>query len=193
MAIGALSLLLSAMVSSGCLGTASVSVTSPVLAGFQSTDPLVRPIAATRTSSVTSSPSDVFSVTVVRYSRGSVLSIVNGTRTALPTTPNVGAPRLTSSTSGNRVVLPTGTENTGTPFNRSFVAAWTGGGPSFQSPSEISTMPIRFFTFSGACASGSYRSVRRPASGAENGCTTTSIRSRSDVHAASSIHSAIAS
>src|SRR4051812_49170277 len=144
MAIGALSVLLSAMVSSGCLGTVSVNVTSPVLAGFQSTDPLVRPIAATRTSSVTSSPSDVFSVTVVRYSRGSVLSIVNGTRTALPTTPNVGAPRLTSSTSGSRAALPTRTANTGTPLSRRAVAAWTGGGPSFQSPSEIRTTPARF-------------------------------------------------
>src|SRR5947208_10034715 len=152
MAIGADSLLLSAIASSACLGTASVSVTSPVLAGFQSTDPLVRPIAATRTSSVTSSPSDVFNVTFVRYSRGSVLSIVNGMRTDLPTTPNVGAPRLTSSTSGSRVVLPTGTENTGTPLSRSAVAAWTGGWPSFQSPSDINTTPTRFFTVSVALA-----------------------------------------
>ena len=71
------------MTSSGCLGTSSVSVTSPVLTGFQSTDPLVRPIAAIFTSSVTSSPFDVFNVTVVRYSRGNVLSIVNGIRIGL--------------------------------------------------------------------------------------------------------------
>src|SRR3954462_9157995 len=142
MAIGAESVLLSGIASSGCLGTSRVSVTSPTLAGFHWTEPVVRPIGATRTSSLTVSPVDVFIVTVVRYSRGSVLSIVNGTRTALPTTPNVGAPRLTSSPSGSRVVLPTRTENTGTPFSRSFVAAWTGGGPSFQSPSEINTTPL---------------------------------------------------
>ena len=37
------------------------------------------------------------------YSRGSELSIVNGTRTDLPATPKVGASRLSSSTSGSRV------------------------------------------------------------------------------------------
>ena len=43
---------------------------------------------------MTSSPSDVLSVTVVTYSRGSELSIVNGTRTDLPATPKVGTSRL---------------------------------------------------------------------------------------------------
>ncbi len=47
-------------------------------------------------------------VTVVMYSRGSELSIVNGTRTDLPAMPKVGRSRLKSSTSGSRVRLPTG-------------------------------------------------------------------------------------
>ena len=45
-------------------------------------------------------------MTVVQYSRGSELSIVNGMRTDLPATPNVGASRLSSSTSGSGVGLP---------------------------------------------------------------------------------------
>ena len=45
------------------------------------TESVVRPCGAMRTSLVTSSPLDVFSVTVVMNSRGSVLSIVNGMRT----------------------------------------------------------------------------------------------------------------
>src|SRR5206468_3032686 len=82
--------LLSVKVSSACFGTSSVRVMSPVFFGFQSTEPLVRPMGAMRTSSVTSSPSDVFNETVVTYSRGILLSIVHGIRTDLPTMPNVG-------------------------------------------------------------------------------------------------------
>ena len=52
-------------------------------------------------------------------SRGSELSIVNGTRTDLPATPKVGTSRLKSSTSGSRVRLPTGTAKIGTPRIRS--------------------------------------------------------------------------
>ena len=65
---------------------------------------------------------------------------MNGIRTDLPATPNVGASRLSSSTSGSRDGLPTGTANTGMSFSRSADAASTGGWPSFQSPSEASTI-----------------------------------------------------
>ncbi len=68
---------------------------------------LVRPIAAIRTSLVTSSPSLVFMTTVVVCSRGKVLSIVNGMRTDLPTMANVGESMLSNSRSGNRAALPT--------------------------------------------------------------------------------------
>ncbi len=64
---------------------------SPVAFGFQTSQSLVRLMAAMRTSLVTSSPSDERSWTVVTYSRGSELSIVNGMRTALPATPKVGS------------------------------------------------------------------------------------------------------
>ena len=58
-------------------------------------------------------------MTVVVNSRGSELSIENGTRTDLPATPKVGRSRLKSSTSGSRVRLPTGTAKIGTPRIRS--------------------------------------------------------------------------
>ena len=105
--------------------------------------------------------------------------MANATRNDLPTTPNVGASRPTSSTSGRRVRLPTGTANTGTPFNRNCVAASTGGDPAFQSPSEASTIPIRFLWVTGASASGAQRFVPFAPSGAEMGWMTTSSRSRS--------------
>src|SRR5262249_12279357 len=108
-AIGAPRRLFSTEISSECLGIVSVRVKSPVDLGFQTTASLVRLMAAIRTSFETSSPSEVLSVTVVRYSRGSELSTVNGTRTDLPATPKVGRSRLNSSTSGSRVRLPTGT------------------------------------------------------------------------------------
>ncbi len=121
-----------------------MTVKSPVPFGFQIRKSLVRVIAAIFTSLVTSSPSDDRMVTVVVNSRGSELSIENGTRTDLPATPKVGRSRLKSSTSGSRVRLPTGTAKTGTPRIRSAAAASTGGWPSFQSPSEASTTPRRF-------------------------------------------------
>ena len=103
-------------------------------------------------------------------------------RTALPDTPKVGTSRLKSSTSGRRVRLPTGTAKIGTPRMRRRAAACTGGGPSFQSPSEASTMPRRFAIFSGARASGSFRSVPWPALGSAMGWRTMFIRSRSLFH-----------
>ena len=95
--------------------------------------------------------------------------------------------------SGRRVGLPAGTTKTGTPLIRSRAAAWTGGGPSFQSPSEASTIPRRFWIFSNALASGSCRSVPRPGWGGENGWTTTFIRSRNFSHDADSASGATAS
>ena len=83
-------------------------------------------------------------MTVVRYSRGSVLSIVNGIRTDFPAMPNVGESRLSNSTSGNRDELPTGTVKTGMSFSRKADAAMTGAIPSFQSPSEARTTARRF-------------------------------------------------
>jgi len=131
--------------------------------GFHITKSVVRPIAATRTSFVTSSPSLVLRLTVVTYSRGSDESIVNGMRTVLPFTPNVGASRLSSSTSGRRVGLPAVTVKRGTPFTRILAAAWTGGGPSFQSPSEAMTTPMRFGMVSSALVRGAFRSLPCPA------------------------------
>ena len=60
---------------------------------------------------------------------------------------------------------------------RSCVAAWTGGGPSFQSPSETKTIPARFLTVPGALASGSCNFCT-PASVAQIGWMTTWNRSR---------------
>ena len=91
------------------------------------------------------------------------------TRTDLPVVPNVGGSKLTSSMSGSRVGLPTGMANTGTPFNRSLAAASTGGGPSFQSPSEMSTIARRVGYLSSACASGEFRSVPCPSRAWEKG------------------------
>ena len=96
---------------------------------------------------------------MVENSRGRELSIVNGMRTDLPETPNVGASRLSSSMSGSRVGLPTGTANTGTPFIRKADAACAGGGPSVQSPSEASTIARRLRIVSEARTSGVARSV----------------------------------
>ena len=127
------------------------------------THSLVRPIGATRTSFVTSSPSEVFKVTVVRYSRGNVLSIENGMRTDFPAMPNVGESRLSNSTSGSRDELPTGTVNTGMSFNRRADAASTGAAPSFQSPSEANTTARKFLNRCSAVASGSCRLLPRVA------------------------------
>jgi len=121
--------LLSAIVSFACLGTSNVTVKLPVSLGFQTMASFVRPCGAMWTSLVTSSPLDVRKTTEAEHSRGSVLSIVKGIRTDLPTTANVGASTLRSSTSGNRCGLPTGTVNTGTLANRSRTAASTGGSP----------------------------------------------------------------
>ena len=51
---------------------------------------------------------------------------MNGIRTVLPAIPNVGASRLSNSTSGSREALPTGITNTGMLFARSCTAASTG-------------------------------------------------------------------
>ena len=127
--------------------------------GFQMTQSLVRPIGAMRTSLVTSSPSDVLSVTVVTCSRGSVLSIVNGMRTDLPAMPKVGASRLKQLDVGQprRAAHRHGED-------RHPLQPQGRGGlhrrlPSFQSPSDASTMPRRFWNRCGASASGSYRFV----------------------------------
>ncbi len=82
-----------------------------------------------RTSLVTSSPSDVLSVTGAVSSRGSELSIVNGMRTALPTTPNVGASRLSSSTSGSRDGAADRHGEHGNALEPQPTAASTGGSP----------------------------------------------------------------
>src|SRR3954453_18131708 len=171
--IGTVSLLLSAIVSFACFGTSKVTVKFPVSLGFHTSASLVRPCGAMRTSLVTSSPFDVRKTTDVEHSRGSVLSIVKGIRTDLPTTAKVGASTLSSSTSGNRCGLPTGTVNTGTLAKRNRTAASTGGSPWFQSPSEISTTPASDCNFSAAAVSGEWISVPLPAPGCENACTAT--------------------
>ena len=176
-----------------CLGTCSDTVSSPAPFGFQIRKSLVRVMAAIFTSFVTSSPSEARKVTVVVNSLGSELSIENGTRTDLPVMPKVGRSRLKSSTSGSLVRLPTGTAKTGTPRILSAAAASTGGCPSFQSPSEASTTPRRFWILCGARMSGSFRSVPWPAFGSENGWITTFIRSRSFCHVESRASLAIAS
>src|SRR4051794_34003965 len=94
--IGTVSLLLSAIVSFACFGTSKVTVKFPVSLGFHTSASLVRPCGAMRTSLVTSSPFDVRKTTDVEHSRGSVLSIVKGIRTDLPTTAKVGASTLSS-------------------------------------------------------------------------------------------------
>ncbi len=116
MAIGAVRRLLSSSASSAFGGTSSVTAKSPVAFGFQRIESLVRPIGAIRTSFDSSSPLVVCNVTVVTYSRGSELSIVNGMRTDLPTTPNVGASRLRTSTSGKRVGAADGDGKHGNPL-----------------------------------------------------------------------------
>ena len=126
-------------------------------------------------------------MTVVVYSRGSELSIENGTRTDLPATPKVGRSRLKSSTSGSRVRLPTGTANTGTPLIRSarrrlhrrlaLVPVAVGG----QHDAAQVLDPLR------RAASGSFRSVPCPGLGSENGWITTFIRSRSLLQVAVSV------
>ncbi len=65
----------------GIGGTASFTVKSPTAFGFHRIESLVRAIGAMCTSFESSSPLDVRSVTVVTYSRGSELSMVNGIRT----------------------------------------------------------------------------------------------------------------
>src|SRR5580658_5022551 len=113
MEIGAVRRLLSTSVSSGLGGTARFTVKSPTVFGFHRIESLVRAIGAMWTSFDSSSPFDVRRVTVVTYSRGRELSTVNGMRTDLPTTPKVGASRLSNSTSGSRVGLPTVTAKMG--------------------------------------------------------------------------------
>ena len=119
--------------------------------------------------------------------------MVNGIRTVLPATPKVGASRLSNSTSGSLDELPTGTEKTGTPFIRSREAASTGGWPSFQSPSEARTTPLRLGTVSMTLLSGSLMSVPCPAPLGENGWITTCIVSPSLPHASARVSPSMAS
>ncbi len=121
------------------------------------------------------------------------LSMVNGMRTALPATPKVGASRLSSSTSGSLVGLPTGTVKTGMPFIRSLEAARTGGCPSFQSPSEARTTPRRLGIVSRPWPSGSFRSVPCPSPLGENGWMTTCILSPSAFQDSGRVSGSIAS
>jgi hypothetical protein len=89
------------------------------------------------TSLVMTSPVDDFISSVAAASCGNELSIVNGMRSGLPATAKVGTSKLESSTSGRCDSAPVGTVKTGTSRMRSFVAAWLGGSPTFQSPSLI--------------------------------------------------------
>ena len=94
-----------------------------MVVGFQVSTSVVRPIGATRTSRVTSVPSEIFSTTVVACSSGSELSSVNGIRRVFPAIPNVGTSSDSTSRSGRRVRLPAASVNTGTPASLNFTAA----------------------------------------------------------------------
>ena len=124
---------------------------------------MVLPIEASRSCLLKVWPSEVSTTAVTVCSRGSVLRIVKGTRNGLPTTPVTGQSRLAIVTSGSGVGLPVGTASTGMPARRRAVAACTGGRPSFQLPSEASTIARRFGLRRAAVSSGPKRSV--PAAG----------------------------
>ena len=103
---------------------------------------------------------------------------MNGTRNGLPTTPVTGQSRLAIVRSGSGVGLPAGTASTGMPASRRAVAACTGGRPSFQSPSEASTIARRLGCRRATVSSGSKRLVPCPA--AEKGSMWMANRSSSD-------------
>ena len=174
--MGTVRSLLSAINSSLCTGTRSVSSKSPVAAGRHRRVSSRRPMAGRVTVLLTSSPADGCNVTVVSRSRGSALSMMNGMRKGLPTTPNVGASARTNSMSGRRDSLPTATAKTGMFLLFRRLAARTGGSPVFQSPSEINVTPRRCSWFSRHRTSASYRSVPSLGSGSrdENDSKTTS-------------------
>ena len=121
-------------------------------------------------------PSEHSISTATVSSRGRVLEIVNGTRNGFATTPVTAHSSPATATSGSGTTLPTGTASTGTPASRSPVAACTGGGPSFQSPSETSTIARRRGWRRGAASSGSKRfePAAAPSRVAETGSMRTS-------------------
>ncbi len=166
---------------------------SPVPLGFQTIASLVRPIGATRTSLVTSSPSDVFKLTVVTCSRGSELSMVNGTRTALPPTPNVGrieVDQLDVGQPGGTADRDREDRNSQGPQPR---RGLNGGLPLGPVAVRGQDDPAEVLERLGSLSERPVEVGAVPAALGENDCTTTFIRPRSLSHDAASASGAIAS
>ena len=107
-------------------------------------------------------------------------------RTFFSAIPKVGTSKLIKSRSGNRDWLPTGTLKIGICSNRIRIASWTGGNPSFQSPSDANTTARKLLCSLRALARAACRLLFEPCSSVANGVTNTSKRSCSSSQAVGS-------